>query len=388
MKAKNLVIKSTIDSSPPCKISEEITEADIKLYFSLVTTELSGEQKRRISEPEQVCYRQDSVLALHWHPEFIPMDLILERVRKTFPNSDLELIVPTNHNRIDSVGTYSGVEIDCYSRGFNRKVQLLTHFESSRLEQADVFKSMLAHTFKYRTSQLYEFIDTLLEPKYEDRRKEAAARTGADADLIAFVQTGTRKIKQLIDKYYSETPLEMLRNKLLRNYFETFVDVCDEHTVHRAQVFLQAVKQIVKRYFSHTHFYETEEIIEEVRGLGGGIVIPHPEQFWPILLAGYDVDGYEVWNPQSREYTEFLITVVNRENQNRDRQSRPLLIMMGDDCHMGEKVKDPKFQDPEKVRREIGVQPVWDDPSIRKALVRAGVDRRRTITEYSARLDG
>ncbi len=47
------------------------------------------------------------------------------------------------------------------------------------------------------------------------------------------------------------------------------------------------------------------------------MVIPHPEQFWPILLADYDVDGYEVWNPQSREYTDFLIRALDNQNKRR-----------------------------------------------------------------------
>jgi len=59
---------------------------------------------------------------------------------------------------------------------------------------------------------------------------------------------------------------------------------------------------------------------------------------------------------------------------------------MGDDCHMGEKVKDPRFQDREKAAREIGVQPAWDDLAIRKSLILAGVDRRKAITEYKSKL--
>jgi hypothetical protein len=77
------------------------------------------------------------------------------------------------------------------------------------------------------------------------------------------------------------------------------------------------VKALVKVEFSLKYFYRTSEVIEEARALGAGIVIPHPEQFWPILLKEYDVDGIEVWNPQSRRYTEFLISVLNRRNQKR-----------------------------------------------------------------------
>ncbi len=153
-------------------------------------------------------------------------------------------------------------------------------------------------------------------------------------------------------------------------------------------MFLKAVKKIVKRQFSPSHFYDTQEIIEEVRGLGGGLVVPHPEQFWPILLADYDVDGYETWNPQSRQFTDFLITVIRRQNERRAHHGRSLLVFMGDDCHMGAKLRTPVGLNEEKVMREIGYQPAWDEPAIRKTLILSGINRRTVIEEYKARLSG
>lgn len=281
---------------------------------------------------------------------------------------------------------YAGVEIDCYSTGFNRKVQLLAHFSAESAARADALRAMLQHTFKYRATQLNEFIDSVLDPAYDDRVSRAAIETGASPDLVRFVRLHVAKLKALIDRFHAVTPGDMLKNKLIRNFFHTLGDVYDQQLVKHAQVFLNAVKRIVKANFSPTYFYKTMEIIEEVRRLGGGIVIPHPEQFWPILLADYDIDGIEVWNPQSREYTEFLINVVHRENRAKRRDDRPLLIFMGDDTHFGEKVLDPAYQDPEKAGRELGVQPAWDDPAIRKSLCLAGVDRAGVIVEYRQRL--
>ncbi len=376
--------KLAIENIPA--LSPDVTEEDDERYLQLVSTELSEEQRRRIVEPAKVYYQQDSILALHWHPEFVPMDLVEQRIRATFPNSDLELIIPTQHNRLVTFDGRAGAEVDCYSKGFTRKVQLLAHFEESRVADADVFKGMLAHTFKYRSSQLDEFIDSITDTKFNDRLYMAAAKTGADKELIEFVQVGTQKLKNLIEKHYAATPPEMLRNKIIQWFFDSYRGSINDEFVDRVQVFLKAIKKIVKKQFSPTHFYETEEVIEEIRSLGGCIVIPHPEQFWPILLADYDVDALEVWNPQSREYTNFLISVVDRLN-NRDRRSKhPLLITMGDDCHMGEKAKPPEYQDAEKASREIGVQPAWDDLSIRKNLVTARMNRRLTIEEYKSRL--
>lgn len=367
-------------------MAEEITDLDQAAYLRVVTTELTAEQRRRIATPTRVYPRQTCILGLHWHSEFIPLDLVVERIRATFPNSTDELIIPTDHNKLNVLNGYAGAEVDCYSREFETKVQLLVHFEESRVTEATVFRNMLSHTFRYRSSQLYEFIDTILESKYEDRLQEAAAETGADDELIAFVRTGTRKLKRMIDTNYSITPPEMLRNKIIKYYFDTLRDHYESRYINRAQIFLQAIKRIVKRHFSFTHFYETQEIIEEVRLLGGCIVVPHPEQFWPILLADYDLDGYEVWNPQSREYTDFLINVVVRKNRRLHSGERPLLITMGDDCHMGEKAKEPQYQDTEKASREIGVQPAWDDLAVRKSLILANIDRRRVIDEYRSRL--
>ncbi|MBF0275374.1 MAG: hypothetical protein HQK84_09110, partial [Nitrospinae bacterium] len=172
------------------------------------------------------------------------------------------------------------------------------------------------------------------------------------------------------------------------NFFENLKDDYDELLLNRALNFIKEMKRIVKENFALDYFYKTEEIIEEVRGLGGGIVVPHPEQFWPILLAEYDVDGYEVWNPQSREFTEFLINVVNKQNKQKRFNKKDLLIFMGDDCHMGEKVKDSNKRKPEKYKREIGVQEAWDDLTIRKSLIFANTDRSSVIDEYTARLKG
>ena len=366
--------------------SEEITDWDRQTYRRLISGELTKEQQRRIVEADVVLPRQADVLAVHWHPEFVPMDLIRQRIDATFPGRTCDLIIPTQHNVLMEYGEYAGVEVDCYSAEFDRKVQLLVHFAKSRLKKASVFRSMLAHTFKYRSRQLLEFIDSVVDPSLEARLQRAAAGTGADDRLVRFVRVHTQKLKQLLSEHESETPPEAIRNKLLMNYIEELRCHYDSNLVNHAEMLLRAVKVIVKRHFSNEFFYPTNEVIEEVRHLGGAIVVPHPEQFWPILLADYDVDGYEVWNPQSRQYTEFLITVVSRQNKSPGRSGKETLIFMGDDCHMGEKVKAPEHRDPEKAGREVGVQPAWDDLAIRKSLIVADADRRKVIERYKARL--
>ncbi|QPJ63794.1 MAG: hypothetical protein G3M70_11535 [Candidatus Nitronauta litoralis] len=371
----------------PQILSEELTEWDYETYRRITTVELNEIQEERIRIPKNTFPRQDTVVAMHWHPEFIPMEMIRERVCTMFPNKSQELIIPTNHNILNSYdGKYTGVEVDCFARPFNRKVQILLHFENSRLEKADVLKSMLKHTLKYRSSQLFELIHSIVDPNLDHRLQAAGKMYGADDDLLRFVKVYTRKLERLLVEHESETPQDHIKNKLLANYFDQLREIYDDRLIKRAQFLIQKVKKIVKKHFSPDYFYAIEEFIEETRMLGGGIVIPHPEQFWPILLAEYDVDGIEAWNPQSQEYTEFLINVVNLKNKTQLSGQRPILIFMGDDCHLSEKIKEPQNQNKEKVKREVGFQPAWDDLAIRKSLIVANMDRQKLIEEYLARL--
>lgn len=372
-------------SGVPSGIPEEITESDEVFFFQVISTHLDAQQISQIVNPVLICPQQDSVLAVHWHPEHIPMNLIAKRIHTMFPNRKQELIIPTQHNVLTSYNGFAGVEVDCYSRGFNQKVQLLLHFEESKLTKADVLKKMLAHTFKYRASQLFEFMHAIIRPK-EEWINIAAKQTGTNEAVIRFVQIYVKKIQDMLIKHESVISPDTIKNKILRNFFDCLRSQYGNALIDRAQAFLHSIKLLVKANFSNQYFYRTSEVIEEARRLGAGIVIPHPEQFWPILLADYDVDGYEVWNPQSQRYTEFLISVLNRKNSSRKHSERQLLVFMGDDTHMSEKVRDPKEQDPEKAGREIGYQPAWDDMNICKTLILGNFDRSRVIEEYKNRL--
>ncbi len=371
----------------PGPFKGEITAEDEARFRRVVTTELSRAQERLITQPPHSYPRQQEVLAVHWHPEFVPLELAARRIEHLYPNRREELIIPTQHNQITCFGDYCGVEVDCFSQGFQRKVQLLLHFEKSRLEKTGVLQGALEHTFKYRSSQLFDFITTLTKPVAE-RLERAARKTGADEKIVNLVRDQAARLEILLDRHYDTLPRDNIKNKLLRNFLETLADRVERPTLSRAQCFLQAVKQEVKAEFPFTYFYRTSEIIEEARSIGAGIVIPHPEQFWPILLAEYDVDGYEIWNPQSREYTEFLLTVLFNKNRDQCRSQRRLLAFMGDDTHLGEKIIAPHAQNEKKAARELGFQPPWDDLNLRKQLIKADLERSTVIAEYRARLAG
>ncbi len=369
------------------EVTPEITDEDRAIFASVISVELADWQIEQILNPSQICHRQAKILAVHWHPEFVPMNLISKRIETMFPNMEDELLIPTQHNELMSYGPYTGVEVDCYASGFNQKVQLLLHFENKKVENAHVLKSMLAHTFKYRTSQLFEFMDSITKPD-EKKVNEAARETGADKELVELVKVYVTKIQTMLDENWADVPKASVKNKLIKNYFDALRPKFGNTVINRIQSYLKAIKSLVKTDFSLKFFYRATEIIEETRSLGGCVVIPHPEEFWPILLAKYDVDGIEVWNPQSQRYTDFLISVVNEQNINRNSGNKEILIFMGDDCHMSEKTKSIETQDPAKAAREIGLQPAWNDLNIRKKLIIAGINRQSVINEYRARLAG
>ncbi len=367
--------------------NDDLCQWDDDIYRQLVRMELAPDEVETIVTPATVFPREQDIVAVHWHPEQVPIELVKQRISRMFPDKTKELIIPTQHNILMSYDEYSGAEIDCYSRDFNRKVQLLVHFNSNKIKKADHLGSMLSHTFKYRSEQLFEFVDTVIEPKYQHRLHQAIDAREADPDVVAFSFSVVKKFRRLLDQHLTETSPLAIKNRLLMDYVSAHINPDNEHLVKKALVFLRKVKQIVKLHFILDYFYETREVIEEVRSLNGGIVIPHPEQFWPVLLADYDVDGYEVWNPQSREFTEFLIGVLNKKNRSPQYHYRSLLVFMGDDTHLSEKLKKPEHQNPDKAAREIGLQPAWDDRSIRKALTLGNHSRERLINEYKQRLN-
>jgi len=370
----------------PDRYPEEITEWDIAVFKQLVANTLTPEQEKIILNPSITYPHQKTVLATHWHPEIVPIEICRKRIDRMFPNKEKELIIPTQHNQILSYGDYAGVEVDCFSAGFNQKVQLLLHFRKEAVEgtKAEILKEMLAHTFRYRSGQLFEFIDSVILDEFNSRVEVAATWTGASKKVVALTRMATKKFKTLMERYAHLITPESIRNKLLINYIAELNAFYDQRLINRCLLLLKGVKKEVKKNFTTEYFYKTEEIIEEGRSLGCGVVVPHPEQFWPILLADYDIDGIEVWNPQSYKYTEFIIDALNR--QNRASRKSKLLAFMGDDCHLGEKLKNPSLQNPEKAYREIGFQPCWDNPGVTKTLIVGNFSREKVIDEYKERL--
>jgi hypothetical protein len=375
---------------PPESFGPEPDAADAADFQRVVSTELTPEQEKRIRIPSAVYPAQRRTLAVHWHPEFIPLPLVRERMKAMFPAVEKELCIPTQHNELLELDGFSGVEVDCYAREFKQKIQLLAHFQSKRVAQAATFRAMLDHTREYRRTQLDSLLDALARGAKQDGSgrlaRQAAGPSGADEQIVAFAAAVAEKLRALIERYGAQVDRNSLKNKVVRNFLQRKRAVFGDTFINRVQLYVREVKIAVKSAFPLTYYHGTREIIEEIRGLGGCVVIPHPEQFWPVLLSGYDVDGYEVWNPQSLRYTEFLVSVVAEQNRKRPRQGRELLPFMGDDCHLGEKILPPEEQDPQKAAREVGLQPAWDDRNIREKLLADRICRKNVIQRYAERL--
>ena len=95
----------------------------------------------------------------------------------------------------------------------------------------------------------------------------------------------TQKFKELLGQYWPELPAEIVKNRLLRDFFETLGTIYDRHVVDLALILIREVKGAVKAGYKLDYFYPTRDVIEEARGLGAGIVIPHPSNSRPVLLA-------------------------------------------------------------------------------------------------------
>ena len=80
------------------RLEEEITDSDEALFKRITTTELDGEQRRRLITPSRVYPRQESVWRFTGIQEFIPLELAAQRIAAMFPNIRERLLIPTQHN--------------------------------------------------------------------------------------------------------------------------------------------------------------------------------------------------------------------------------------------------------------------------------------------------
>jgi hypothetical protein len=371
-------------SLPSADFAEmDLSEEDYRIFNSLTEIALSPEEEEAAVNPTEFDYEEKNVLALHFHPEWVPMELIQKRLEKAFPAAQNFFAIPTQHNAILPMGPFSGVEADVFSRSFGLKIHLLIHLRTEKLKNAHTFVSMVKKTFEYRGLQLLDILAQIAEP--DEAVKKEIKKMGFHEESVNLARFYAAKIRAMVEESgIVNTPrAEMLKNRLLTDYIERKAhNDLDPVRLDRLLSLVNHIKKIVKARLNPAHFHSPEEIIEEARALGAGVVIPHPPQFWPALLDVLDVDGWEVWNPSTPNHIHFLIDCLKR----RGKIKRPLLAFMGDDTHMSSKIRPLMVSDKGGSGREIGFQPPWGFADVKAALKDAGQSRERTMAEYLSRI--
>ena len=364
----------------------DIGEDDWRVFNHLTSVELSQDERNLAARPDRSAPGADEFLAIHWHPEWAPLELIEQRLRLAFPEAGNCLAIPTQHNRIMSLGPWAGVEADVYDRSYGLKVQLLIHFKAELLPRAGVLTAMMDRTYNYRAHQLMDILKALAEPG--SVKLQSALKGSVGDESIMMARFYALRLKYLIEEsgIIGSERDEMLKNRLLPDFM--LARVCGFHQplVDQAMIYINAVKKEVKKRLSPGEFYSPQEVIEEARGLKAGIVIPHPPQFWPILLSDLDVDGWEIWNPSTPDHTLFLLAALGRANESRGGR-RELLAFMGDDTHMSAKFRRNRNDATGSAQREIGFQDPWSDPLVKAELSHIRQSLSKTLCEYRQRLD-
>ena len=363
-------------------------QEDWVVFNRLTSMCLSPEEEKMAVTSDQKGSEAKEFMAIHWHPEWVPLELIQRRVDGTFPQAKNSLLIPTQHNKIMSLGAWAGVEADVYASQYGLKVQLLIHFPVERLPQASGLQAMMNKTYNYRANQLLNILDGLVETDPSQVSADFSICSVSEPALnLARVYAG--RLRALVERsgLMECGQTEMLKNRLLSDFIFARTKPEDGAMVQQALVYIEAVKKKVKSELNPNAFYSPEEVIEEARGFGAGVVIPHPPMFWPILLSNLDVDGWEVWNPSTPKHTLFLLDALKRANQlGRRSGRRPLLVFMADDTHMSGKIRPNINSKKVFSTREIGFQAPWFDLGVKDALKGMKQSLLGTLTEYKARL--
>jgi len=362
--------------------ARDLEDEDWRQFKHLTSVALDAEEMELAARPDRRDPEAEDCLAVHWHPEWAPLELIRQRLDRAFPRAGNCLAIPTQHNRIMTFGPWAGVEADVYDRKLGLKVQLLIHFAATRLDKASKIISMMDQTYNYRAHQLLDILARLADP---DSGKGSKCLVGGEA--VALARFFAARLNVLIEKsgILGSAEDEMLKNRLLPDFIIARTGPEQKLLVDQALMFIRAVKKEVKADLNPAEFFSPEEVVEEARGLGGGVIIPHPPLFWPFLWSDLDVDGWEIWNPSTPDHTVFILEALGRANEARSSRRR-LLAFMGDDTHMSAKFRPGRSDEKDSADREIGFQDPWFDPNLSALLRATGQSLVGTINEYRSRL--
>ncbi|MDR2612170.1 MAG: hypothetical protein LBG06_04840, partial [Deltaproteobacteria bacterium] len=260
---------------PPCPgRGGEPVPGDWEIFRSLTSTELSPEEREAALQPDSSDPQEEICFAPHFHPEWVPLGLIEERLKKAFPAERRRFAVPTQHNVIDSLGPWSGVEADVWSRECGMKIQLLVHVRRERVagRGGSAFRDMIERTFRYRELQLLEILALARHPDQGTQRE--LDRAGfAEADRATAARYAARLSMMIeVSGIASGPGAVMLKNRLLTDYMERGARGEDLSRLDRLLAMVNLLKARVKSRLDPDRFHEARELIEEARSLGAGIV--------------------------------------------------------------------------------------------------------------------
>ncbi|MDR2444151.1 MAG: hypothetical protein LBE31_11610 [Deltaproteobacteria bacterium] len=363
-------------------LDDRLGEEDRQVFDRLTSISLSETEKELAITPDFTAPGETTLMALHFHPEWVPLDLIEKRLARAFPDAVDTFVIPTQHNKILTLGQWAGVEADVYCPEYGEKIHLLFHFKKSALQKAATFQTMMEQTFRYRALQLLEILSALTKP--DESMAKGIKKSGLDSQALNLAGTFAARLSNLIadPDHFDPHRSPMLKNRLLTDFIlERGLEI-PSAMLDRALSVVSLVKAMVKKRIDPSRFHTAREVIEEARSFGAGVVIPHPPLFWPALLDDLDVDGFEVWNPSTPKHTLFLIQCLGRSQA----QGRKLLPFMGDDTHMSSKIRPELSDEKSGKSREIGFQPPWCLPEVKSALAALGHSRERTMNEYRVKI--
>lgn len=196
-----------------------IGQSDWQHFNRLTSVELSNDEKIAASRPNLTAPVAREYLAVHWHPEWVPLEFIEERLKTAFPQADNFLAVPTQHNKVMAIGPWAGVEVDVYDRRYGQKVQLLIHLPVDRLPQATAFQAMIEHTYNYRAHQLMDILNRLASPEGLSKIKDSLKCSITDP-AVKMARFYATRLRAMIEKsgIIGGNRDEMLKNRLLPDF--------------------------------------------------------------------------------------------------------------------------------------------------------------------------
>jgi hypothetical protein len=242
-------------SWPPGYDPRELNQWDQEAFERIISTELTEEQKARVVTPGLTFPGQKSLLAIHWHPEFIPSDLIAQRISACFRTARRSWSFPPSTTCLSRLGGLHWREVDCYAAGLIARcscccISIRTGWSGPPASRP--CWSTRSNTGPGSFSNIWIrwlilFMTAVCRGPWPPpaRTRSWCASPGSTAG----------KLKQLIEINQSIIDEETIKNKLLPDFFEELRAFYPERLINHAQSLLHAVKKIVKAQYNLTYFY-------------------------------------------------------------------------------------------------------------------------------------